>query len=61
MQDATQRNVALDILAIVADSDEKVGSESTFVETVEQKGDSTFTIILDNGQTFEVRVREILV
>lgn len=60
MEDATEQDVAQDILAIVDEAPfgRLVGSEATTIEDVTLPEPDTIRVTLSNGQRFDLRVRE---
>ena len=59
---ATERDVALDVLAILdeANPGRLVGSDETTIADVRSGVGNTVVIELSSGQTYEIRVREVL-
>lgn len=56
---ATERDVALDVVAALDMYDGLCGSEETSIESVGPGENDTVVVLLDNGQQFRLQVREI--
>jgi hypothetical protein len=61
-EDATQKDIALDILTMLdehTDTGRIIGGDGTLLDKVEEGERDSIIITLDNGQRFQVQVREI--